>query len=175
VRMMRAPMLTAQRRQPEAAVQSLIGGPIPKMRPMKLLRDTPPAAANPAPPGAAALEQRHVVLQTLAETHARIDAIASRAMPARQAGVALRSKNSHTSPLRHGTPGSAAWYAARPACASDTLRLPAPAAQSRAPGARSAYTSLTMHAPAAVAAAITRGLAGVDRNEPHPECAQCAR
>ena len=97
----------------------------------------------------------------------------SRAMPA--ASQAAARADEETRALRRRRRRSAAppaSSAARPACASGTRRRRSPRTASSAPGRRSASTSLTIAAPAAIAARITAGLrVSTDTATPSPASA----
>ena len=131
---------------------------------MKLLRDTPTSSGEPsAAKRGSSLSSVKLCSRPLPKPDARIERDGLGRDAGRDAGARARAAGMRTPRRpRRGSAGSSAWYAARPACASGTRPPGFAPRTARAPGARSAYTSLTMQAPAAIAARHDRGLAGVD-------------
>ena len=111
-----------------------------------------------------ARQQREILLHRLAEADARVPGDARRRPRPRSRSAAGRSlQESHAPAARRRPPwASAAWSAARRACASGRRRSSGCAATaSRAPGCRSAQMSLMMSAPRSSACAHDLRLVGV--------------
>ena len=148
-----------QRREAEAAVQPLIGARPKYPADEALARHAhQQRRAQGRDAAADASSSARLCSQALAEPEPRIerDGLARRCPPRCMPPAARAGTRTPRSP-RPGSAGWPAWYAAPPACASGTRRRRRRGPW-RAPGARSAYTSLTMQAPAATAAAMTSGL-----------------
>ena len=145
-----------QRRQPQAAVQPLIHA-LPQNSADEALARHADQQRRPERAEARQFsQQRQVVRQAFAEPKSRIERNGLAGHAGLDAGTPfVRQELASPRPPRHHSADCPASYAAHPACASDT-RPTWDCGRDRArPGARSAYTSLTMQAPAATAAAIT--------------------
>ena len=126
---------------------------------MKLLRDTPTKSGDPrAAIRGSALSSARLCSNPLPKPTPGSSAMASRDTPAAMQACRSVSRKPHTSATTSWYCGCCCMVRGSPCMCIKHTPTPACAAQARAPGARKAYTSLTMQAPAAAAAAITPGL-----------------